>query len=77
MSKFAKCAEIPVLELTKTWLQEEVETWQGVVDGAEVLSDGTGDICKGRYECAKNLLIQIDKWEKLNPDQSIIIKGGK
>lgn len=66
MSKFAKCAEVPVLELTKSWLIDEIETWQGVVDGAEVLSDGTGDICKGRHECAKSLLNQINQWEKQN-----------
>lgn len=47
----------------KVWLMHEVSHQQTVVDGLTHLSDGTDGICKGRHECAKALLEQIEKWE--------------
>ena len=41
------------------WLEEEIEWNRPVVEGEEILSDGTEDIHVGRMECAESLLHQI------------------
>ena len=55
--------------LTKAieWLEEEVKYNQDIADAYEndeeaITTDGTDDINFGRYECAKGLLNQIEKW---------------
>ena len=53
-----------VLEKVKTWLKEEIEYNEPVLNGDEQLSDGTEDIHVGRSECASGLLKLIKKWEK-------------
>ena len=53
-----------VLEKVKTWLEEEIEHNEPVLNGNEELSDGTENIHEGRSECATSLLEQIKKWEK-------------
>jgi|TARA_R110002124_G_scaffold145270_7_gene310518 hypothetical protein len=57
--------------LTKAieWLEEEVKYNQDIADAYEndeeaITTDGTDDINFGRYECAKGLLNQIEKWSK-------------
>ncbi len=57
-----------VLEKVKTWLEEEIEHNEPVLNGDEELSDDTLDIHEGRSECATSLLEQIKKWE--NEDDS-------
>ena len=52
-----------VIEKVKTWLEEEIEHNEPVLNGDEVLTDGTFDIHEGRSECATSLLEQIEKWE--------------
>ena len=52
-----------VLEKVKTWLEEEIEHNEPVLNGDEELSDDTLDIYEGRSECATSLLEQIKKWE--------------
>jgi|TARA_S200002703_G_C3749236_1_gene230485 hypothetical protein len=52
-----------VLEKVKTWLEEEIEHNEPVLNGDEELSDDTLDIHEGRSECATSLLEQIKKWE--------------
>jgi len=47
----------------KSWLIDEVKHQQPIVDGEEILTDGTDDICEGRHECAEGLLNQIEEWE--------------
>tara|TARA_X000001036_G_C20532419_1_gene746799 strand:+ start:643 stop:831 length:189 start_codon:yes stop_codon:yes gene_type:complete len=49
----------------KSWLEDEVEQGQPVVDGEDDYSGwDTEDIVIGRHECAEGLLYQIAKWEK-------------
>ena len=48
------------VEQIREWLQSEIDYNQPVVDGEEVMSDGTGDIILGRSECAESLLKWID-----------------
>ena len=57
-----------VLERVKTWLEEEIEHNEPVLNGNEELFDGTEDIYRGRSECANALLNRIKKWE--NEDES-------
>tara|TARA_R100000773_G_scaffold33332_1_gene28431 strand:- start:370 stop:552 length:183 start_codon:yes stop_codon:yes gene_type:complete len=52
-----------VLKKVKTWLEEEIEYNEPVLNGDEELSDGTLGIHEGRSECAISLLEQIKKWE--------------
>ena len=52
-----------VLEKVKTWLEEEIEHNEPVLNGNEELSDDTLGIHEGRSECATSLLEQIKKWE--------------
>ena len=52
-----------VLEKVKTWLKEEIEHNEPVLNGNEELSDGTRGIHEGRSECATSLLNRIKKWE--------------
>tara|TARA_R110002050_G_scaffold283258_1_gene431580 strand:+ start:1334 stop:1525 length:192 start_codon:yes stop_codon:yes gene_type:complete len=52
-----------VLEKVKTWLEEEIEHNEPVLNGDEELSDDTLGIHEGRSECATSLLEQIKKWE--------------
>tara|TARA_R100001369_G_C3252738_1_gene156445 strand:- start:168 stop:401 length:234 start_codon:yes stop_codon:yes gene_type:complete len=47
----------------KSWLISEVNHQQPIIDGEEILTDGTDDICEGRHECAEGLLNQIEEWE--------------
>ena len=47
----------------KSWLVSEVNHQQPIIDGKEILTDGTDDICEGRHECAEGLLNQIEEWE--------------
>ncbi len=47
----------------KSWLVSEVNHQQPIIDGKEILTDGTDGICEGRHECAESLLDQIEKWE--------------
>ena len=47
----------------KVWLESVVEDAQPIVDGKELLSDGTEKIYYGRHETAKALLFLIKKWE--------------
>tara|TARA_Y100000114_G_C11491636_1_gene200148 strand:+ start:254 stop:433 length:180 start_codon:yes stop_codon:yes gene_type:complete len=54
---------LEVLEKVKTWLEQEIEHNEPVLNGNEELSDGNRGIHEGRSECAKALLIQIKKWE--------------
>ena len=49
----------------KAWLIDEVKHQQPIVDGEEILTDGTDDICEGRHECAEGLLNQIEEWENV------------
>ena len=55
-----------VLEKVKTWLEEEIEHNEHVLNGNEELSDYTLCIHEGRSECATSLLEQIKKWENEN-----------
>ena len=52
-----------VLEKVKTWLEEEIEHNEPVLNGNEELSDGTENIHEGRSECATSLLNRIKKRE--------------
>jgi len=52
-----------VINKIKKWLIDEIVFHQPIVDGDEMLTDGTNDICIGRHECASSLLEQIEKWE--------------
>ena len=52
-----------ILEKVKTWLEEEIEHNEPVLNGDEELSDDTLGIHEGRSECATSLLEQIKKWE--------------
>jgi len=52
-----------LIDQIKAWLTEEVNLQQPIIDGEEILTDGTDDICEGRHECADGLLNQIEKWE--------------
>ena len=47
----------------KSWLISEINNQQPIVDGVEILTDGTDMVCEGRHECAESLLNQIEKWE--------------
>ena len=46
------------------WLEGEIEHNEPVINGDEVLTDGTDDIHIGRSDCAKALLNQITKFEE-------------
>jgi hypothetical protein len=59
-------ASVKLINKIKDWLKEEIRSQKSVVNGSEVLSDGTYGIIEGRYECAESLLDQIKKWEKAN-----------
>ena len=45
------------------WLEAEMQYNEPVINGDEVLTDGSQDIHVGRNECAESLLKQIKKWE--------------
>tara|TARA_R100000654_G_scaffold19692_1_gene40150 strand:+ start:384 stop:641 length:258 start_codon:yes stop_codon:yes gene_type:complete len=64
-----------VLEKVKTWLKEEIEYNEPVLNGDEELSDGTEDIHEGRSECATSLLEQIKKWESEHTWESLAEQG--
>ena len=64
-----------VLAKVKTWLEEEIEHNEPVLDGDEGLSDGTEDIHEGRSECATSLLEQIKKWESQETWDSLAEQG--
>ena len=55
-----------ILEKIKTWLEEEIEHNEPVLNGDEELSDDSLGIHDGRSECATSLLEQIKKWENEN-----------
>lgn len=46
------------------WLEGEIEHNEPVINGDEILTDGTDDIHIGRTECAESLLSMIKKWEE-------------
>lgn len=52
-----------ILEKVKTWLEDEIEHNEPVLNGDEELSDDSLGIHEGRSECATSLLEQIKKWE--------------
>ena len=68
--RILKCENNPddlsnqLINQIKKWLKHEIKHQQPIVDGKEILTDGTEGICEGRHECAKSLLNQIKKWEK-------------
>lgn len=45
------------------WLKGELKHNEPVLNGEEVVTDGTHDIHVGRSECADSLLSMINKWE--------------
>ena len=45
------------------WLEAEMQHNEPVINGDEVLTDGSHDIHVGRNECAESLLKQIKRWE--------------
>ena len=45
------------------WLEAEMQYNEPVINGDEVLTDGSHDIHVGRNECAESLLKQIKRWE--------------
>lgn len=47
------------------WLEAEMQHNEPVINGDEVLTDGSHDIHVGRNECAESLLKQIKRWEDL------------
>ena len=55
-----------ILDKITKWLKEEVIDNQDIVDaydnGDNAITTSDDDILYGRYECAKGLLNQIDKW---------------
>ena len=55
-----------LIQKIKSWLKEEIQHNQPVVDGIEIMSDGTDDIIIGRHECAKSLVRMIKLWENDN-----------
>ena len=64
-----------VLEKVKTWLEEEIEHNEPVLNGNEELSDDTLGIHEGRSECATSLLEQIKKWESQETWDSLAEQG--
>ena len=52
-----------MIKKIKKWLQEEIDMNEGVLNGSDVLSDGTDDIILGRTELAECLLEKIQQWE--------------
>jgi|13_taG_2_1085334.scaffolds.fasta_scaffold05586_6 hypothetical protein len=57
--------QIEILNNIKTWLAKEIKNQQPVIDGTEILTDGSEGIYEGRYECAKSLLDKINQWENI------------
>ncbi len=53
-----------VIAKIERWLKQEISHQAPVVDGEEILTDGTEGISEGRYECAVSLLKQVEKWKK-------------
>ena len=58
-----------ITQKIKKFCQEEIETnnehpW-------ETISDGTGDICRGRLEFAEGLLDNVDKWKRELFDEDV------
>ena len=53
-----------VIAKIERWLKHEISHQAPVVDGEEILTDGTEGSCEGRYECAVSLLKQVEKWKK-------------
>jgi len=64
-----------VLEKVKTWLEEEIEHNEPVLNGDEELSDNTLSIHEGRSECATGLLKLIKKWESQETWDSLAEQG--
>ena len=58
--------QVILLDNIVEWLEGELEHNEPVINGDEVLTDGTHDIHVGRSECADSLLSMINKWEKNN-----------
>ena len=55
--------QVSVYNKIVDWLEGEIEHNEPVINGDEVLTDGTHDIHVGRTECAESLLSMIKKWE--------------
>jgi len=55
--------QVDVYNKVINWLEAEMQHNEPVINGDEVLTDGSQDIHVGRNECAESLLKQIKKWE--------------
>ena len=64
--QMALAFQVNVRDNIVDWLEGELEHNEPVINGDEVLTDGTHDIHVGRSECADSLLSMINKWEKNN-----------
>ena len=60
----ALSSQVSVRNQIIDWLEDEIEHNEPIINGDEVLTDGTDDIHIGRSECAKALLNQITKFEE-------------
>jgi len=61
--QMALAFQVNVRDNIVDWLEGELEHNEPVINGDEVLTDGTHDIHVGRSECADSLLSMINKWE--------------
>ena len=57
-------SQVSVRNKIVDWLEGELEHNEPIMNGDEVLTDGTHDIHVGRNECAESLLSQIKKFEE-------------
>ena len=64
--QMALAFQVNVRDNIVDWLEGELEHNEPVINGDEVLTDGTHDIHVGRSECANSLLSMINKWEETN-----------
>jgi hypothetical protein len=53
----------------RDWLEDEISVYEDFVKAREndeptVYDDGTDDVCCGRYKCAEQLLMFINRKEK-------------
>jgi len=64
--QMALAFQVNVRDNIVDWLEGELEHNEPVINGDEVLTDGTHDIHVGRSECADSLLSMINKWESNN-----------
>lgn len=50
----------------KNWLKKEIKHNGEILDGNEILSNGSYNIHYGRHECSESLLRKIKEWENEN-----------